>query len=399
MGAPMSNEELVRKASTIISTDLAGGGKLNPVQSDRFIDYVVDETVLKDHARVVKFRPEQMEIDKIGVGKRVAFPKAEATDPGIRRGITTGKVILQPREVCVPFELSDIIKEINIEGDNLEDTIVKLMARQFANDLEELYILGDQLGPAIIEDEYKGSGSTTQYVKDGYLALQKGWQHLGDGANVVDAEGANIGLSVFGAMVRAMPTKFRRDKSKLRWYLSPDLAQLYLEKLATRATKAGDDAVEGRTSMPFGIPMVEVPLWDLTPKVVEHLALTATDSIPMRYAPVQDVVVLPESLADTATTPFIEGTDYSVDYVNGTIARIGGAIGAGDTVKVTYNSNPQILLTHQMNFIVGIGRDIRIERDRNIYKGVNEYNITAKVSVEFEELTAIVKGKNVGQSI
>jgi hypothetical protein len=396
----MSNEELIQKASTIISTDLAGGGKLNPVQSDRFIDYVVDETVLKEHARVVKFRPEQMEIDKIGVGRRVAFPKAEATDPGIRRGITTGKVVLQPREVCVPFELSDIIKEINIEGDNLEDTIVKLMARQFANDLEELYILGDTTGPAIIEDEYKGSGSTTQYVKDGYLALQDGWQRLADGANLVDAEGANIGLSIFSAMLRAMPTKFRRDKSRLRFYMSPDLAQLYLEKLATRATMIGDEAVKGSPARPFGVPIVEVPLWDLTPKVVEHLTLTATDVIPMRYAPVQDVVVLPDTLADTATTPFVEDTDYSIDYTNGTITRIGtGAIGAGDTVKVTYNANPQILLTHQMNWIVGIGRDIRIERDRNIYKGVNEYNITAKVSVEFEELTAIVKAKNVGQAI
>ena len=64
------------------------GGKLNPAQSDKFIDYVIDETVLKDNARIVRFRNEPLDIDKIGVGKRVAVAKAEASDPGVRRGIT-----------------------------------------------------------------------------------------------------------------------------------------------------------------------------------------------------------------------------------------------------------------------------------------------------------------------
>jgi hypothetical protein len=116
---------------------------------------------------------------------------------------------------------------------------------------------------------------------------------------------------------------------------------------------------------------------------------------------VSNVVVLPTSLSQTPTTPFVGGgTDYTLDATAGTIARVGGgAIGDGDTVKVTYDANPQILLTHQMNFIVGIGRDIRIEKDRDIYKGVNQYAITAKVAVQFEEVDAIVKGSNIGQSV
>ena len=57
------------------------------------------------------------------------------------------------------------------------------------------------------------------------------------------------------------------------------------------------------------------------------------------------------------------------------------------------------MLTHMNNYIVGIGRDIRIEKDRDIYKGTNQYNITAKVSVQFEEVTAIVKAKNIGTDI
>lgn len=395
----ITNEELVRKA-TIVADDLASSGKLNPAQSDMFIDYVIDETVLKDNARIVRFRNESLDIDKIGIGSRAAVPKREAIDPGVRRGISTSKITLTPSEVMVPFEIGDNFREINIEGDDVEDHIVKMFAAQFANDLEELYMIGDQLGPAITENEYLGEGSTTQYVKDGYLALQNGFQYLADGGNVVNALGANIGLSIFSQMIRQMPTKFRRNKKDLRWWISPDLAQLYYEKLATRATLLGDESAGGMGHSPFGIKMVEVPLWDLQPKVVEHVQLNGTTAVSLRYAPVSGVVVLPNTLSTTPTTPYISGTDYTLDASNGTIARDGGgSIGDGDTVKVTYQSNPQLMLTHRSNFVVGIGRDIRIEKDRDIFKGVNQYALTAKVSVAFEEATAVVKAKNIGTSV
>jgi hypothetical protein len=391
----MDNRELLRKA--VITTDaLATAGKLNPAQADKFIDYVVDETVLKNNARVVRFRNESLDIDKIGIGRRVAFPKSEAADPGLRRGITTSKVSLTPREICVPFEIGDIVKEVNIEGDALEDHVIKLMATQMANDIEELYINGDTVGPAILESDYKEGGSTTQYVLDKYLELMNGWFRLSDDAHVYDAEGANIGLSVFNAMLRQMPTKFRRNKAALRFFMSPDMAQIYAEKIATRATPLGDAAAGGGSHNPFGVPIVEVPLLDFYVPVVQHITLAASATVALRYKPVVAVVVSKETLGNSPEVPYTEDTDYSVDYANGTITNLDVGIGDGDTVKVSYTANPQILLTHQSNFIVGIGRDVRIEKDRDIYKGVNQYNITAKLAVEFEEDDAIVKGINIG---
>ena len=399
----MSNEELVRKA-TIVADDLATGGKLNPAQSDRFIDYVIDETVLANNARIVRFRNESLEIDKMGVGRRVTVPKKEAADPNVRKGISTSKVELQPKEIMTPFEVGDNFRELNIEGDNVEDTIIRLMATQMANDVEDLYINGNKLGPARIESEIVENGSDTQVIKDSFLALEDGWSLLGEQSNIVDAAGRNIGLSLFSEAIRAMPTKFRRNKSALRWFISPDLWQLYLEKLSTRATNLGDQAANGGADAqgPFGIKAVPVPLWEFEPLTVEHVTLNGTTAVQLANSPVTDVVVTPSSLAGVPTTPFVEGAgnDYVLDAAAGTIAReAGGNIGDGDTVKVTYRSNPQILLTHQNNLIVGIGRDVRIEKDRDIYKGVNQYAITAKVSVQYEELTALVKVKNVGRGI
>ena len=397
----MSNEELVRKAAITAADALATNGKLNDAQSNTFIDYVVDESVLKDNARVVRFRNENLTIDKIGVGSRVAVPKDEAVDPQVRRGVTTSKVTLTPKTIMVPFEISDEFKELNIEGDSVEDHIIRMMATRLSNDLEDLYVNGNALGPAVPQSDLYEGGDDNE-IKDSFLALCDGWSELAESANIVDAVGQNIGLSLFSKAVRAMPTKFRRNRNALRWFMSPDLWQIYLEKLSTRATMLGDDAARGGGGVPgpFGITAVPVPLWAFEPTIVEHVTLTGTTAVSLANAPISNVVVHPETLGKVPTADYLLTTDYTLDTTLGTIAGTGtGAITSGDTVKVTYTANPQMILTHQSNFIVGIGRDIRIEKDRDIYKGVNQYAITAKVSVQFEELTAIVKVRNIGTNV
>lgn len=395
----MDNKTLVEKA--VITTDaLAAAGKLNPEQADKFLDYVIDETTLKDHARMVKFRAEQAYVDKINVGTRVAVPKAEAQDPGTRRGVATSRVVLQPVEIMVPIEISDNFMEENLEGDNVEDAIIKMFAKQLANDWEELNIGGDALGPSVIEDDILPGGDTAKHIKDAFLALYDGWLRLSDSGNIVDLDGANIGLKTFSEVLRALPTKFRRNKNDLRWFMSSDLWQIYAEALSSRATALGDAVAGGSMHKPFGIQPVEVPLLELQPKVVEHVNLPSTTAVQLRYKNISNVVVTPSTLANIPTTPFIDDTDYDVVASAGTIARdSGGAIGDNDLVKVTYSASPQLICTHKSNLIIAISRDVRIEKDRDIFKTVNQYAITAKVHCEFEEITAVAKGKNIGYSL
>jgi hypothetical protein len=110
--------------------------------------------------------------------------------------------------------------------------------------------------------------------------------------------------------------------------------------------------------------------------------------------------VVPNDLAQIPTTKYVEATDYDMDYTLGTIARNGGgSIGDGDTVKITYFANPQILLTHKNNLVVGLSRDVRIEKDRDIFRRVNQYAITMKADVQCEETDALVKGTNIGVGV
>lgn len=88
---------------------------------------------------------------------------------------------------------------------------------------------------------------------------------------------------------------------------------------------------------------------------------------------------------------------YVLNNAAGTIARVGvGAIPDPSDVKISYLAESQIFLTEYRNLILGLGRDIRMERDRNIFASTTEFAITTRVAVEIEETDAVVLGINVG---
>jgi len=395
----MTNEELIQKA-IITTADIAAAGKLNDEQANAFIDFVIDVTELKGSVRVVRFRSENMQIDKIGVGQRVSVPKEEAKDPGLRRGVSTSKVTLTPRDVMTPFEISDTFAELNIEGEAVEDTVVRLMATQTANDLEEVFINGDALGPARIEADLLDGGSSTQVIKDTFTALFDGWLRLLDAGNIYDADGANLSSKIFSGMIKKMPVKFRRTRRNLRFLMALDMEQNWREKVSSRTTPQGDAALTSSGTIPvYGVPMIPVPLLEPDPRVVEHKTFAAAPvTVALRYNHIgTEMIIVPSTLGASPVTPLLETTDYTVDRTAGTVTSVGGgAMAAGGIFKITYRSGAQIMLADFQNLILAIGRDIRIETDRDIYKGVNQFAITTKVSVQVEEVTATVKGINIG---
>lgn len=397
----LSNKEILEKA-TITTSEIVSAGALNPAQSDKFIDFVIDVTGLSGKVRIVRFRNDSLDIDKIGVGTRVAMPKSEAKDPGNRRKVNHTKITLTPEMVMVPFELSDEYILENIEGDAVEDTVLRLMATQLSNDLEELYIQGDTLGMVRPEGDIIDGGSTTDVVVDTYLKLQQGWLKRSGGTHIVDNNGGNISHQVFTDMLVEMPFKFRRNRRNLKFFVSDTTEQLFRNNLASRIGGLGDQAAQSEINMtPFGVELVPLALLPQTPFVTEHVSLPGTTIVPLLHKNIvvgSEVVVLQtiDASPKVPTTPFIEATDYDMDYATGTIARKGGALSDPSAVKVTYQSESQIMLTEYRNFVLGIGRDITMERDRNIFAGVTEFALTTRVATQLEETDAVVQGINVG---
>ncbi|HUX16500.1 MAG TPA: hypothetical protein VMW52_08500 [Phycisphaerae bacterium] len=399
-----SNEELVAKAS-IVAADLASAGKLNPKQADRFIDFIFDESILPSFARIERFTNEQLDIDKIGVGQRVAVSASEGIDPGLRRGVTHSKVTLEPKEIMLPTEISDTYKEHNLEGDGVEASILRIFARQLNNDLEELNIHGNTTGYLAAQADMIEGGSASEYVEDSYLKLYNGFLTKAQGGNVYDAGGAALSAGLFRQMLSAMPNKFKRNRNLLKWLVPVEVDELWRERVASRATAMGDQALNSAGNLtPYGIEMIPVPLMDFYPQQAQQFTLGAGATVALAFAPISagSVVVMESAIVGGTFQPrtaYIEDTDYTIDYVNGTITNLDAGIGAGESIRVSYRSMPQILLTVRDNMIIGIGREITMERDREIFRRMNQFATTVKADVQFEELTALVLGTNINDEL
>ena len=91
-----TQEEILAKANEV-TTSVVGtgsGGLLNAEQSNRFIDFVVDQSNLMKNSRVVRMRTPSMDIDKVSVGTRLMAKATEASDTGSNAAVTFTKVSL-----------------------------------------------------------------------------------------------------------------------------------------------------------------------------------------------------------------------------------------------------------------------------------------------------------------
>lgn len=253
----MSNDLLQKVIET---TDLGTIGTLRPDQSDTFLDYMWDQTVLGKDARTVRLRANTAEIDKIGVGARLARVATEAVDDHVNAGVTFSKISITTTKLRLDWELSTETLEDNLEGADLEDHIARMMATQFGNDLEDVSINGD-------------SASSDPLLKafDGFrkLALANG--------HVVDAAGATVTKAVFNSALKAMPRYYKQRRNQLKFYSGSNLIQDYLYGLVTLDPSGigigvglltngfgPEGAPGGSYPFAFGVPIVEVPMFSET---------------------------------------------------------------------------------------------------------------------------------------
>jgi hypothetical protein len=336
----VGSRELLQKVVDTTQVGAGGGGILTAKQANKFLDYVFDQSVLMHTARVIRMSGPTMDIDKVDIGQRIMRKATEATDDGVNADPTFSKISLVTVKLRLDWELSTEGLEDNIEGSSLEDHVASLMARQTANDLEDLYIHGD-------------TNSADPLLK----SLNGFRKRARLGAQVVDAAGATLSRSTFDQGLRALPNKYLQRRSQLAWTASSSLIQDYLWSLTKTGTageldgttatyesmlgdfivnQGGGGATGGAGSSsgirPFGIPLYEVPLYEET-----------------------------------------EAGDYS------------GATGNHGVVELTF---PQ-------NRIIGVQRDIVIYREFKPKKDAIEYTQFIRIANQIENLEAYVHVKNV----
>lgn len=261
----MSNDLLQKVITTThLGGDTGRDGLLTPDQSERFIDYMFDATVLASQVRTIRMRSDTMEINRIGVGKRLLRGATEAVDDGQNVGIAFGKISLTTVKLRLDWELSSESLEDGLEGAALEDHVARLMSNQTAQDLEDLAINGD-----------------TRLTGDPLLKMVDGWARRAEaGGHVIDHGGNTVDRSVFNKAIKTLPRTYRQRRGELKFFTGGGVIQDYLYSLQQTSADfitpeafaaAGINSAvttEGPAGFTigkaFGIPVQEVPLLDET---------------------------------------------------------------------------------------------------------------------------------------
>lgn len=257
--------EQLKKADFFLA-DLSAGGLLTTAQNNTFIRNLIDQPTILNQMRVIEMDTPVMELNKIGFGKRILRSATEGValadaavdgtsfDPSTsgeyraRSKPQTSKVTLTTKEVLAEVRITYSALEDSIERGNLENTILQLIGARAALDLEELVIAGD----------------TSLNTADTYLDLTDGVLKLAT-AHTVDADGAAISPAIFNQVLKALPTKYRRNRALMRFFTSMDVEQDYRLALSTRGTGLGDAILTGTQAVPvFGVPLVGAALMPQT---------------------------------------------------------------------------------------------------------------------------------------
>lgn len=236
---------IIEKADMAVSQMISDGGYLNPEQSETFYQKLIDQPTLINRVRTVQMGRPKMNIDKIGFGSRIlrAAPSSGvALKAEDRTRPEFGQVQLDTEEVIAEIHVPYDALEDNIEKENLQGTIMDLIAQRASLDLEELLL----------------NGNTSS--NDSYLALFDGALQLA--GNVKDGSDLTaIDRTLFKRALQAMPTQYLRNLNVMEFLLSYNNVFEYRDTLASRSTGKGDDYYLNRpTVQGFGVPVVPAAL-------------------------------------------------------------------------------------------------------------------------------------------
>lgn len=231
----MTQADLLRKATGAIGTGdlLAASGLLAPEQASKFLDQTYQATEFSALHRKEKRRAKTGTIARIGIGRRLLRKKNAGDDDATLVKPTFGDLGYATVASRLDWEIEEEVFEENIEGEGLEDHLVRLMTDAIGRDLEDLHFNGDTADTSV------DAPFLTQ--NDGWLkqiAAGGSGAHRVNGATI---NGGAVTKAHFFAASNALPAKYHSDK--LRWIANSVVFGRYLEWLSDRETAAGDAAL------------------------------------------------------------------------------------------------------------------------------------------------------------
>lgn len=234
--------------------ETSAGGQLTPEQANAFIQEVMEKSGFGNAIEGIKKKAPKGTFDKMGNASRLIRGRKENSDDGYRAGITHDDLEYDAHDLKLPWEITEDYFHENIEGESVEAKILNRMTAQFALDLDDLNINGDE------EDE--GEEADFVALDDGLIKLATTSEvtHHVKGAKVKDEDGEELkgalSKEIFFQIARALPDKYK-NSGGMKWLMSPTAWMAWVEYLTGRPTGVGDAALTSKAVNPLGIaPLV-----------------------------------------------------------------------------------------------------------------------------------------------
>ncbi len=154
-----------------------------------------------------------------------------------------GKVTLTAKPFKGEHRMSVEVTEDSIEREGFVQTVLEGMAERAGLDIEDELVNGDT-----------GSGDTFVASFDGMIKAAT--------SHTVAAGTVNLNKSILRDMLKTVPTQYKRNKGRFKYYTSVNAECDYVDTLMNRQTPMGDAKLsQGGMGTYASIPLVGVPVF------------------------------------------------------------------------------------------------------------------------------------------
>lgn len=228
---------------------------IQPEEADRLIDLIVDESKLWQQASVVRMETDRKMVRFIDLTAGILRPRVCGVEHDTA-SITATSCELHAVELVAQIPICDDVLDINLEGAELEQHILNMVAKVLANELEVWALMANTDG-----------SYTSPLVNAATMALIDGWYKQLQGGHVLDAglatdtSGRAIHPCKLSDLKKALPTKWRTNPAGMKFFMASDMTEDWLSILAGRQTGLGDASLTGEVPMKHGkSPIEDIPL-------------------------------------------------------------------------------------------------------------------------------------------
>ena len=378
--------KIADKISKVFDSATANGGlvHLNTEQADKFIDYIVDESVIMKDAKVVKMGKPTKKVATLDIDDEIFVP---GIDWELQENIkaTALEKELVTKEIVAVVKIKDDELEDNIEGNAFKDHLFRLIAKKGSTQLEKIGLYAKKVTWA----------KTVDRMFDGFITETE------RNGNVVDATDTSLFADRFidrtklTTTRKAIPDTLADLVDKL--YMPSKLIWDYEDKYIEGQNRVPTDRVGGlkftqANIIGKGRAVIKVGgfSWTLASSVVAWDTTITLADVTGAVVGQTIAIALGEGQEYVGKITVVDATNNILTLDTAVVYAIDATDAKQKLVFEVLTDWLDVFLTPANNMLYGIQREITLEPERRARERATYFVLTARIDTLLLNPTASV---------